>query len=215
MGGACGGGALSRAPDGSLGVFVQLAPSCGSGWTPVLVLANTRSGNNMGEVLLGEFRTLLNPVQVSPEPGLERWRGGPASIRHSLSLSLLQVFDLSQLTPSKALQLCTLLPPGSVRVLVCGGDGTVGWVLDAIDSMKLKVLFFLSSTKNVLAWFSPGWCLLRQGQDPFIPRVTILPLGTGNDLSNTLGWGAGYAGEIPVEQVLRNVLEAEVVRMDR
>lgn len=55
----------------------------------------------------------------------------------------------------------------------------------------------------------------RQGQDPFIPRVTILPLGTGNDLSNTLGWGAGYAGEIPVEQVLRNVLEAEVVRMDR
>ena len=52
---------------------------------------------------------------------------------------LLQVFDLSELTPSKALQLCTLLPPGSVRVLVCGGDGTVGWVLDAIDTMKLKV----------------------------------------------------------------------------
>lgn len=57
--------------------------------------------------------------------------------------------------------------------------------------------------------------VFRQGQDQFIPRVTILPLGTGNDLSNTLGWGAGYAGEIPVEQVLRNVLEAEVVKMDR
>uniref|UniRef100_A0A8P4GAH9 Diacylglycerol kinase n=1 Tax=Dicentrarchus labrax TaxID=13489 RepID=A0A8P4GAH9_DICLA len=92
--------------------YSKLASSCGSGWTPVLVLANTRSGNNMGEVLLGEFRTLLNPVQV---------------------------FDLSELTPSKALQLCTLLPPGSVRVLVCGGDGTVGWVLDAIDTMKWKV----------------------------------------------------------------------------
>lgn len=49
------------------------------------------------------------------------------------------MFDLSQLSPSKALQLCTLLPPGSVRVLVCGGDGTVGWVLDAIDTMRLKV----------------------------------------------------------------------------
>ncbi len=49
------------------------------------------------------------------------------------------MFDLSELPPSKALQLCTLLPPGSVRVLVCGGDGTVGWVLDAIDTMKLKV----------------------------------------------------------------------------
>ncbi|XP_016358645.1 diacylglycerol kinase epsilon-like [Sinocyclocheilus anshuiensis] len=147
-----------------LGEFRSLAAGCGSGWTPVLVLANTRSGNNMGEVLLGEFRTLLNPMQV---------------------------FDLSELPPSKALQLCTLLPPGSVHVLVCGGDGTVGWVLDAIDTMKLK------------------------GQDQFIPLVTILPLGTGNDLANSLGWGAGYAGEIPVEQVLRNVLEAEVVKMDR
>lgn len=58
---------------------------------------------------------------------------------HPSPVALLQVFDLSRLTPSKALQLCTLLPPGSVRVLVCGGDGTVGWVLDAIDSMKLKV----------------------------------------------------------------------------
>uniref|UniRef100_A0A8B9GQ78 Diacylglycerol kinase n=1 Tax=Astyanax mexicanus TaxID=7994 RepID=A0A8B9GQ78_ASTMX len=141
-----------------------LAAACGRGWSPLLVLANTRSGNNMGEVLLGEFRTLLNPVQV---------------------------FDLSEIQPAKALQLCTLLPPGSVRVLVCGGDGTVGWVLDAIDTMKLK------------------------GQDQFIPRVTILPLGTGNDLSNSLGWGSGYAGEIPVEQVIRNVLDAELVKMDR
>lgn len=60
-----------------------------------------------------------------------------------------------------------------------------------------------------------AYVFLLQGQDQFIPRVTILPLGTGNDLSNTLGWGAGYAGEIPVEQVLQNVLDAEVVKMDR
>lgn len=58
-------------------------------------------------------------------------------------------------------------------------------------------------------------CIGLQGQDQFIPRVMILPLGTGNDLSNSLGWGSGYAGEIPVEQVLRNILEAEVVKMDR
>lgn len=24
-------------------------------------------------------------------------------------------------------------------MLVCGGDGTVGWVLDALDEMKIKV----------------------------------------------------------------------------
>ncbi|XP_059903387.1 diacylglycerol kinase epsilon [Gadus macrocephalus] len=139
--------------------------------------------------------SLPPPLSLSPSHrSLSLSLSLPLSLPPSLSPSLppsVQVFDLSKLAPSKALQLCTLLPPGSVRVLVCGGDGTVGWVLDAIDAMKLK------------------------GQDPFIPQVTILPLGTGNDLSNTLGWGSGYAGEIAVEQVLRNILDAEVVKMDR
>lgn len=73
------------------------------------------------------------------------------------------------------------------------------------------LLLFLLSFSHYLSV-----CLVfGQGQDQFIPRVTILPLGTGNDLSNSLGWGSGYAGEIPIEQVIRNVLEAEVVKMDR
>ncbi|KAF4012000.1 hypothetical protein G4228_003864 [Cervus hanglu yarkandensis] len=48
------------------------------------------------------------------------------------------VFDVTKTPPIKALQLCTLLPYDSARVLVCGGDGTVGWVLDALDEMKIK-----------------------------------------------------------------------------
>ncbi|XP_039596218.1 diacylglycerol kinase epsilon [Polypterus senegalus] len=143
--------------------YAKLASICGPNWTPLIVLANTRSGNNMGEELLGEFKMLLNPLQV---------------------------FDLTKLAPIKALQLCTILPPKGVRVLVCGGDGTVGWVLDAIDEMRIK------------------------GHE-HIPYVTILPLGTGNDLANSLGWGAGYAGEIPIEEVLRNVMDAEAVKLDR
>ncbi|XP_072502874.1 diacylglycerol kinase epsilon [Notamacropus eugenii] len=133
-------------------------------WTPIIILANTRSGNNMGEGLLGQFKMLLNPVQV---------------------------FDLTEIPPFKALQLCVLLPDKCARVLVCGGDGTVGWVLDAIDEMKIK------------------------GQERYIPQVAILPLGTGNDLANTLGWGSGYAGEIPVAQILRNVMEADGIELDR
>nr|XP_020639509.1 diacylglycerol kinase epsilon isoform X4 [Pogona vitticeps] len=144
--------------------YGKLAASCGENWTPLIILANTRSGNNMGETLMGQFKILLNPIQV---------------------------FDLTKTTPAKALQLCTWLPCRSIRVLVCGGDGTVGWVLDAIDDMKIK------------------------GQEQYIPQVAILPLGTGNDLSNTLGWGAGYAGEVPVEQILRNIMDADAIKLDR
>uniref|UniRef100_A0A4W3GV06 Diacylglycerol kinase n=1 Tax=Callorhinchus milii TaxID=7868 RepID=A0A4W3GV06_CALMI len=132
--------------------LVSRGPMCPEHWTPVLILANSRSGNNMGEGLLGEFRMLLNPIQV---------------------------VDLSEVPPGKALQLCRLLPPRSVQVLVCGGDGTVGWVLNAIDDMKMK------------------------GEEELVPHVAILPLGTGNDLSQTLGWGGGYAGDLSVQDILR------------
>ncbi|KAG8446579.1 hypothetical protein GDO86_014145 [Hymenochirus boettgeri] len=156
--------AVTQLKKGKTTDYEKLAAMVGSQWTPLIVLANTRSGNNMGEALLSEFKGLLNPIQV---------------------------FDLSKVSPFKALQLCSLLPPKSVKVLVCGGDGTVGWVLDAVDEMKFK------------------------GLENCVPQVAILPLGTGNDLANTLGWGAGYAGDVPVEQILRSVMEADSVRLDR
>uniref|UniRef100_A0A8C2CYA0 Diacylglycerol kinase n=1 Tax=Cyprinus carpio TaxID=7962 RepID=A0A8C2CYA0_CYPCA len=171
-------------------------------WCQTTVHDDCLSSLNEDLCDLGEFRSVIIPPYYLYQVNKLRRRHPDESHSsyylmiktRSLVISFFgffQVFDLSELPPSKALQLCTLLPPGSVRVLVCGGDGTVGWVLDAIDTMKLK------------------------GQDQFIPLVNILPLGTGNDLSNSLGCGAGYAGEISVEQVLRNVLEAEVVKMDR
>ncbi|KAM4664147.1 diacylglycerol kinase epsilon isoform 2-T3 [Discoglossus pictus] len=155
---------VSQMKKGKAADYEKLGSSMGSNWTPLIVLANTRSGDNMGEVVMREFKCLLNPVQV---------------------------FDLSKISPFKALQLCTLLPPKKVKVVVCGGDGTVGWVLDAVDEMKIK------------------------GQENFIPQVAILPLGTGNDLSNTLGWGAGYTGDVPSEQILRDIMEADTIKLDR
>ncbi|XP_029339739.1 diacylglycerol kinase epsilon isoform X2 [Mus caroli] len=130
----------------------------------------------------GEFRNLIIPPSYLTSIN---------QMRKDKNTNYEVVFDVTKTPPLKALQLCTLLPYRSVRVLVCGGDGTVGWVLDAIDEMKIK------------------------GQEQYIPEVAVLPLGTGNDLSNTLGWGTGYAGEIPVAQVLRNVMEADGIKLDR
>ena len=55
-----------------------------------------------------------------------------------------------------------------LKIVVCGGDGTVQWVLSDIDS------------------------LVAEGVLTTRPGVAILPLGTGNDLSRQYGWGHGY-----------------------
>ena len=49
------------------------------------------------------------------------------------------MIDLCDMHPENALEWCHLLPDVVFRVLVCGGDGSVGWVLNAIENLKLKV----------------------------------------------------------------------------
>jgi hypothetical protein len=56
------------------------------------------------------------------------------------------------------------------RCVVCGGDGTVGWVLSHIRAVHGLPL----ST---------------------VP-IAILPIGTGNDLARVLGWGGGVEKQI-------------------
>ena len=68
-----------------------------------------------------------------------------------------QVFDLTQGGPGPAIEMFRRVP--NVRLLACGGDGTVGWVLSILDKIPVN--------------------------PP--PAVGVLPLGTGNDLSRSLG----------------------------
>jgi diacylglycerol kinase (ATP) len=73
-----------------------------------------------------------------------------------------------------------------LKVIACGGDGTVGWILSVIDEME------------------------------FDNRATIaiLPLGTGNDLARSFNWGTGYNDE-PIEDFLANVVTGSVLKLDR
>ena len=49
------------------------------------------------------------------------------------------MIDLNDVPPENGLEWCHLLPDITFRVLVCGGDGSVGWVLNAINHLQLKV----------------------------------------------------------------------------
>ncbi|XP_063229561.1 diacylglycerol kinase epsilon [Bacillus rossius redtenbacheri] len=98
-----------------------------------------------------------------------------------------QVVDLADRPPEAALEWCTLLGDVQTTILVAGGDGTVGWVLTAIHNLNIQP----------------------------VPRVAIIPLGTGNDLSRVLGWGADYSPESDPSVVLKKVMSAYPVFLDR
>lgn len=134
-------------------------------WRPLIVIANRRSGDNDGDKILKAFRSILNPTQV---------------------------VDLNESSIENALEWCRLLKTyhknTRVRVLVAGGDGTVGWVLNTIEKLKI---------------------------DPK-PEIGILPLGTGNDLSRVLGWGESFScEETNVDEVMTKVMKARMIFMDR
>ncbi|OAY63838.1 Diacylglycerol kinase 2 [Ananas comosus] len=129
---------------------------------PLLVFINAKSGAQYGPSLRRRLNMLLNPVQVFELSASEGPEVGLELFRN------VQYF----------------------RVLVCGGDGTVSWVLDAIEKQNFE---------------SP-------------PPVAILPLGTGNDLSHVLQWGGGLSsveGKGGLHALLDDIDSAAVTMLDR
>ncbi|NXU35955.1 DGKD kinase, partial [Drymodes brunneopygia] len=126
--------------------------------SPLLAFVNSKSGDNQGVKFLRKFKQFLNPAQV-----FDLMNGGP-----HLGLRLFQKFS-------------------TFRILVCGGDGSVGWVLSEIDALGLH----------------------KQCQ------LGVLPLGTGNDLARVLGWGSLCDDDTQLLQILEKLERATTKMLDR
>lgn len=129
------------------------------GSVPILCFVNSKSGGKQGQYFKYELKRLLNPIQV---------------------------FDLSEIDASVPLRAFSVCP--RFRVLVAGGDGTVGWVLDSIDKVE-------------------NWSYNR-------PAVALLPIGTGNDLANELGWLSCIRNHA-LNVILEKIMNAQPVQLDR
>ncbi|XP_069681666.1 diacylglycerol kinase eta isoform X7 [Periplaneta americana] len=129
-----------------------------TGCSPLLVFVNSKSGDNQGVKFLRRLKQLLNPAQV---------------------------FDLISSGPGLGLRLFRHFDP--FRILVCSGDGSVGWVLSEIDRLNMH----------------------KQCQ------VGVLPLGTGNDLARVLGWGSSCDDDTHLPQLLEKYEKACTKMLDR
>ena len=127
----------------------------------LLVFLNPMSGGQLGRALIEKFRRFLNPIQV---------------------------VDLSKDKPTKALELFRCVAEeDNLVVVVCGGDGSAGWIMDSIA---------------------------QSYQGLHVP-LGLLPLGTGNDLAQVLGWGAGHTLEDDLSKFLRRVHTSTTTLFDR
>ena len=130
-----------------------------SSFAPLLVLVNKLSGGQHGEKIYRELLRSFNPRQVF-------LLGNNADMEQALDI---------------------YASLDDTRICVCGGDGTVGWVISTLTKK------YPSMTN---------------------PPIGICPLGTGNDLSRVLGWGWHYE-EKRLSRTLLEICNARSIALDR
>ncbi|KAF2073385.1 hypothetical protein CYY_005298 [Polysphondylium violaceum] len=129
----------------------------------LFVFINSKSGGQLGSTLIRKFSSILNPIQIID------------LIHHGPNYAMQVIKNYLQEYPNDT---------NKFRLLVCGGDGTVGWILQVIRKFDL----------------------------PSIP-IGIIPLGTGNDLARSLGWGMGYDNE-KLTSILKKINDSKLIQLD-
>ena len=140
--------------------------------TFIVAFVNSKSGGQHGTKVYNGLLEKITPSEIpltvkpSPKGGKKlimaknRQKTGHGAV-HDLAL----VSKGSEHLPENVLRKHLLQHP-NLRIIVCGGDGTMCWILNSIASLNL------SKEKT--------------------PPMSMMPLGTGNDLSRMYGWGKHF-----------------------
>ncbi|XP_010452685.1 PREDICTED: diacylglycerol kinase 4-like [Camelina sativa] len=145
---------------------------------PLMVFVNPKSGGRQGPIIKERLQNLIGEEQV---------------------------FDLTEVKPNEFIRYglgcleafasrgdeCAKDIREKMRIVVAGGDGTVGWVLGCLGELNV------------------------QNRQP-VPPVSIMPLGTGNDLSRSFGWGGSFpfAWKSAIKRTLHRASVAPISRLD-
>lgn len=142
----------------------------------VVAFVNSASGGGMGKTLLACLQAHVGPSFV-----IDLHSCRPGSMPEDILLKY--AYD------------------PMVRVLVCGGDGTCGWIASSLDKVWLSVLRD-----------NQGHLHLSKYKD-HLP-MAIMPLGTGNDLSRQFGWGGTFQPHMKKRTMITSVERSKLTHLD-
>ncbi|XP_069146202.1 diacylglycerol kinase 5 isoform X1 [Solanum lycopersicum] len=167
-------------------------------YIPTYILSEDASRSD--DVKLPDVPTCPVLVFINSKSGGQL--GGDLLNTYQSLLNKDQVFDLGKETPDSVLRrlylnLEKLKSNGDkfavkleerLRIIVAGGDGTAGWLLGVVSDLKLS--------------------------QP--PPIATVPLGTGNNLPFSFGWGKKNPGtdQNSVISFLKKVMDAKEMKID-
>ncbi|MBA0710242.1 hypothetical protein Golax_025229, partial [Gossypium laxum] len=144
---------------------------------PVVVFINPRSGGRNGSVLQDRLQHMISQEQVFD--------------LHNVKPDEFVRYGLGCLEKWAEKDNYAKETRKNIRVVVAGGDGTVGWVLGCLGMLHEK--------------------------DQFpVPPVAIIPLGTGNDLARSFGWGGSFpfARRSAIKRALQRATNGRICHLD-